>query len=596
MMMVIYIENKYNIMKHLLIALAFLLFLSLLPTVYAEDYSRQYVTWVSTNVSQASVGDTVFYRVWIYNNDSSYTNVTVGLSEGKWVATDGIPYTSSQPSNGTWGSCWCNKACYNDGLGDWVNINIPPYDTDYIERTMFVADCMVDFIGEKFDLAVGLYNATGVLVEGSGDTYLITKSYWKDKVEILTTPAPPTTTTTTIPPTTTTVPPVGVNASIVSYTATDINPTLDQEVTVTIAIKNTGGSSYDFAVGLSIGNNTFYCNRNCYTDGLGDYVFTGTLAPEETTWVSRKFKFHSWLFEYNQFYNMKIGVYPATYLPPSSAYDYVTANNYFYTKTTTEKLDAYAISAIATPYWVNQGGQVSIRTYITNEGTTTWNFTLGMSIGLWSATHKTKYTTQQATLLPPCNIECYTDCDVYDEKAVSLCLSPQWFFRHIPPDYTVPFERRFRIPDYFLTNQTFDVAVATWTAPPEEGGSLVYVVYFKNISAVSTRKSSALVYGEASKRFLQMFGTYLYTAFGWDMSMTKAFIWFSGMIGVIVLEAYALRSANIGMSMPVLTTSLILLVLGTLVGWIPVWIGLVLVVITGLMTARTLGVQFVGGR
>jgi len=561
-----------------------------LESSYLTDYTRQYVTYITNNVSQASVGQTVKYRIWILNNESVARNVTVGITEGKWVATNGLPYTSSQPSDGLWGVCWCNKACFNDDKGDWVYLYLAPYEQNYVERTMFLPDCMYSFIGQKFDIAVGLYNVSGDLVENSSDTYLITKSYWKDRVEI--TSAPPTTTTTTL--TTTTTIPTGVDAKIISYSVDDQNPTQDQEVTMRIGVKNNGTSSYNFAVGLSIGNTSFWCNRDCYTDGLGDYVYTGQISPDEMVWVMRKFKFHSWLYETHNYYTMKIGVYPTSYLPPSQAFDYITISNYFYIKNFEEKLNTYAMSAVGTPYLTSQGGQIAIRSYVLNNGSITWNYTLGMSIGLWSATNGTIYYTQQPTLIPPCNIECYTDCDKYDEKDVSLCLEPEWFFSYIPPDYTVPFERKFRIPDYFITNTTFDVAIAVWSKPPDEGGKLVSIVYFKNISALSTVKDWSVIYGEAGKYYIGKIGTLTHHAFGWDMSMTKAFIWFSCEFLLMLGVAYMLRRSGQGLGVPILATIFVLTLLGGIVRWIPSWATLIICIVVGLLMAKIMGI-FAGG-
>ena len=119
------------------------------------------------------------------------------------------------------------------------------------------------------------------------------------------------------------VAPLGVTATIINVTISDENPVIEQEVDVNIVIKNTGNVSFNFTVGFSIGKNStgVFCNRDCYSDGKGDYVQTGLMFPEESVIVTRKFVFRDFAFTAGEQFDTLTGVYHQEFLASSNALD-----------------------------------------------------------------------------------------------------------------------------------------------------------------------------------------------------------------------------------------------------------------------------------
>jgi len=383
------------------------------------------------------------------------------------------------------------------------------------------------------------------------------------------------------PTTTTTVPaPSNVSAEIVDYYFSDTEPVLNQEVTIRIKIRNTGNVSYNFVVGLSIGNLTsgVFCNRDCYTDGKGDYVYTGTIAPDETVEVERTFKFLDTYFDEHGYYDTIIAVYYTTYLPPSQAYDNVTLDDNFYIKRYDEKIFAYAYSIHPSKTITSQGDIIDVTAYVINNQTLTWNYTLGMSLGIWDAVDGQVYTSHRPSLIPPCNLECYTD-----DKG-------DWVALYIPPNFTAPFNRQFKIPEYFLTENYFDVAVSVWTNPPDEGGRLISIVYFKNISYVSSTPSTAVTTGQSVKSLLDMLLTTTSISFGTDTSGSKLILW--GVFNLIVIVSLIYTSAKAGINLNVVPIILGVLLItsfvGIVIGWVPVVVGIIAILISGLLLFKIL--------
>ena len=132
--------------------------------------------------------------------------------------------------------------------------------------------------------------------------------------------------------------PVGwVDAEISNLEISDEMVTQNKNVTIKICVRNTGNVSYNFPIGLTIGyglqtSGYFsgeYCSANCYVDGLGDYVYTGTIAPGEEACVERIFNFKDTVFEVDKYYDLVVAVYTEEYQDISEALDWFGYREYF---------------------------------------------------------------------------------------------------------------------------------------------------------------------------------------------------------------------------------------------------------------------------
>jgi len=271
-------------------------------------YDTQYASYVAANVSAIQPGGIVKFTATLYNNQTSSKNVTVGMTIGGWDAVNGVPYTRSRGSLPEFSSQWCNKECYVDGLGDWVSVVIPPKSTAYVSRTFRIPDAYEQFIGDYFDVAVGLYNQTPP--EGSGDIFVITKTYFKDKVFV--TSAPPTTTTIT--------PPVGIingTLQMATYPTPTTTLTLGTNISFVFRVKNTGTQTSNYRVSFTAGTDAYwidhwagfgypyrYCNDDCYlsvydasgkttleTIDSGKWVITRDMLPNEERFITLTYNF-----------------------------------------------------------------------------------------------------------------------------------------------------------------------------------------------------------------------------------------------------------------------------------------------------------------
>lgn len=534
------------------------------PFAYAHAYSVN-STWVR-------VGDHLAITGYIFNNGTYGQTFTLGMSIGKWTVPAGV-YTSTQ----SWTLEPCNVDCYVDDLGNWTYKYIPSGESVSFTRVLEIPSYFP--VGTGIDVAIGVWNIT----EPYDEVGLVSWTVFKNISEVVVIPPPP-------------PPPVGIDADIVNWDFSDREPLIDDGVTVKIWIRNTGNVSYNFPVGLSIGNesNLIFCNRDCYTDGKGDYVYTGTIYPDETVFVQRTFKFIPEYFNVHDYYDVRIGVYHVPYIAYDDALDTQSLSNYIYISAIEDKLDAYAISGRAIPYMASRKGLVTIESYIKNAGSITWNYTLGMSIGLFDANDGQVYRTQRPELLPPCNTYCYVDCEEYEDE---LCVYPQWRFVWIPPNYTVPFQRKFRIPDYFVPNASFDVAIGVWSKPPEEGGELVSIVYYKNISFVTHKLAPEIEYGERGKEYLDKGYAFMKAFVGWDIPTTNQIIWLFLTMIVTVVTAYYTRESGMGSATPSFLVFAIMLIAGaiTKIGgspFLPPWIPVVLIIVSGLAWAKFMG--FIG--
>lgn len=540
------------------------------PFAYAHAVSVN-ATWV--RYGSPFSPDYLAVTGFILNNGSYGGTFTLGMSIGEWCVPQGV-YTSVQEWYPCGGEEPCNVDCYRDGLGNWTYKYIPAGESASFTRVFAVPDYFD--IGEWFDVAVGVWNITYPYDEVG----LVSWSLFDNKTRVVLIPPPP-------------PPPVGVDAEIVKWNFSDTKPLIDDEVTIKIWIRNTGNVSYNFPVGLSIGNESsmIYCNRDCYTDGKGNYVYTGTMYVGETRVVQRTFKFYDDWFDVHEYYDVRMGVYHAEDIPYDEALGKKTLNDYVYISDIEDKLNAYAISARAIPYQNTRKGLVSIETNIKNAGKITWNYTLGMSIGLFDAVNGQVYTSHRPELLPPCNTYCYVDCEEYEDN---LCLYPQWKFAYIPPNYTMPFERKFRIPDYFIPNSSFDVAVGVWSKPPEEGGRLVTIVYFKNISFVGSELAPEVKYGEVAKQYLDKGYVFMKSFLGWEIPTVNMITWLMLTMILTVVTAYYTREAKIGSATPTFLVFIILLIAGAVTKlsgqpFLPPWIPVVLIIVSGFVWAKFIG-------
>jgi hypothetical protein len=383
------------------------------------------------------------------------------------------------------------------------------------------------------------------------------------------TAAPATTTTTTTLP-----PPLTCDAgSINSVVADTYLPTIGQTVKVDVYVTNNGTKACNYTVGLSIGNATFACNKDCYADGIGDYISTGTVAPLHTVMVSRYFTFRPEFFIYNRSYTAYVGIYSVPYLPPSSAMDYKTYVDLFTTKSIASTLDAYAISVTVQPSTVSLGGEVRVTAYVYSNSTVPYTYKLGLSIGIWNATNGQKYPVAQAPLIPPCNHECYTDG------------LGDWVTLIIPQGYTAPFTRRLTVPDYFLQNNDFDVAVGVYA-----GDTLVNYVYFKNVAHVPLATTGQVT------NVLEPTGAVIAATLGTTTSWGIFLLLISIAIGVGSYVAYKTKHGELGV-----TVVALLIVAFYAMGanqtpqWIPLWFVVLIIIIAAALAARMFGHIFGGG-
>jgi hypothetical protein len=382
----------------------------------------------------------------------------------------------------------------------------------------------------------------------------------------------PTTTTTTTPtgtpPATTTTMPTNVNAEISQVSVSDLNPTLDQEITIRVKVTNTGQDAWDFPVGISIGNGTVICNRDCYTDGLGDYVHTGLIHSGQTVQVERRFKVRRDYFDIGNSYNLYVGVYPYEYLPPSQAYDYKILTNYINIVPLEDKLDVNFQMVKASKLKVHKGDIVDITAYVVNNGSISYNFTIGMSIGLWDANGK--YRVIQAPLIPPCNVECYAD-----NKG-------DWVHVVIPPSYTDPIKRSFIVPDYFLDDSPFDVAVSAYTDEPEKGGKLIAIYYAKNVSRTTTEPSPTQILSGQAKSAIDAFLVMTSSVFSISLPLAKVML-------AVFMELFVVymiyRSGLAGSDNKIaIISAVMLLTFGFMaIGWIPIIVGILVILVSGLI-------------
>lgn len=367
----------------------------------------------------------------------------------------------------------------------------------------------------------------------------------------------------------TTTLPYSINASISQISVSDNTPTIGQEIRIRVKITNTGQTPWNFPVGISIGKNGVYCNRDCYVDGKGDYVYTGNIHSGQTVEVERVFKFRDEYFDYGQSYDLLVGVYAYPYMPPSQAYDYKVLSNYFTIVPLEQKLDAFPISVKASKSKVAKDDYIDITSYILNNGSIPYNFTIGMSIGIWD-TNTGVFKNYKTPLLPPCNTECYID-----DKG-------DWIYAIIPPNYTDPIKRSFKIPDYFLDDNPFDVAIGIYTDKPENGGKLISISYFKNVSKTTTEPSMTQQLAGHAKSAIDAFIIMSSTAFGVPISGAKIlFVVFIESLVVYLVFRY--NQTGVDNRIVILSLVMLMTFAFTAIGWFPLILAILVILVCGLI-------------
>jgi hypothetical protein len=381
-------------------------------------------------------------------------------------------------------------------------------------------------------------------------------------------PVTTTTTTTTLPYGSDTA-----NAGMIqSVSYSDRYPAIDQTIRIDIYITNNGTHAGNYSVGLSIGNVTsgVWCNRDCYDDGLGAYGHTGKVEVGSTVMVTRYYKFRHEFFLPSRNYSIAVGVYPYDYAVTN--FDYDIFSNAITTKSIAEIAGggkvAYPISVSVVPAMTRRGGEVKVISYVFNNGSVPYTFKLGMSLGIWDKNESVIYNATQPALIHPCNLECYTD-DLGD-----------WVNIEIPPNYTAPFTRTFTIPDYFLENTSYDVAVGVYI-----GDVLVAIRYFDDKGFVQTGASSG-----QPQEILEPTGAMLGALLGITTSSGVLLIILIMVMAVGVYAAYKTKHAEIGVLVMVL-----MIIAFFMAGKIPLWIMILIVVVASAIAARMFGNVFGGG-
>jgi hypothetical protein len=383
------------------------------------------------------------------------------------------------------------------------------------------------------------------------------------------------------------VPPTGVDAEIVNVTFEDSNPTVGQTVPVDIKIKNTGDVEYDFYVGLSIGDYDSYvfCNRDCYSDCDGgrprgtvlcDYGRTGTIHPNQTVTVRRLFGFLSQNFEQGNYYDTLVTVAHDSYLGLPNSLDNRTLLDNIYITPVEQKLSMYAISAQASTQSISTGKEITVRAFIFNNDTITYNVTIGLSLGIWNVPSGKVWTQVQPPVIVPCNTECFTD-DI-----------GSWVFKTVPRNYTVPVTRSFVIPDYFPEGSAFDVAIGIYTSPADQfpAGKLISFTVIKDMATVTSQPLANITVPNVVDTGTDLVGQLL----GVNTSLALVFI---GIVTSVAVGGYLALKTNSGMigSIAVLA----LFILFSVFGWIPIWVTIIFAVIASFIVARYVREAMSGG-
>jgi hypothetical protein len=491
------------------------------------------------------------------NTGPELTTFLVGLTIGEHVIA-GI--TTGPPAT------FCNQDCYDKNVsffraltGDyWVaRVTLPPQDSATVVMPF-------NFRGDIFQVGKSYGTSVAIWLERNQSTirfidmlHSININETQHRIKIIS----------SIPP------PQGSNLTIIRIEPSDSQPTFDQRIKVKVHVRNTGMVTLDRVfVGLSLIQGSSVCNRDCYTDGLGDYFILGTIYPQDELIAEREFKIRS----------DKFTTGPATFIATAHTQPYVGPEFTLANATQgitiippSQKLNACPIHLKASHMQARIGDTVSYTATIENRGRT-HTFYLGMSIGKWdSASPDFEYTSPQPANLQPCNVDCYKD---------NL---GNFVKKTIPTNFTDFFTRKFEIPDYFPQGP-FDVAVGVWASTKidentgeEIGDYPICFVYFKNVTTIIEGESGTREMGNFLSSILTGGATVMSMAAGTDLESGKAlFVLILISIGNIIV-AYLTRSAKFTS-----LTFVISLIAGAFVAPVLWLLALIAIIIVGYMFAK----------
>lgn len=560
--------KEINMKRALSLAIFFILFFCL-PRLASA--SKNFQGWIVSvgYMKPVIINRTYEWTMLIKNKDNVTRTFVVGLTVGE-------NWTGWEMDGGWFEGVSCNEPCY---VGDydvdsygrkWVEFLINVLPNEVVDAKVYFQYRRPYFqVGKCYDWVVRLWDDIRNVETPSFDVHGIDQFFSDPFTQICVEEAPP------------------VYASIISYNFPS-QAYQEQIITVRSVIKNTGNETIKLYYGLSIGDKDtgVWCNRDCYADGLGDYLEIPNIEPGGVRTVERKFRIRSDYFSPYRYYDVRIAIYDQPYLPFESAIDRVEINNGIFVKELV--LDAYAIRAFADKTTVGRKSLLRVTAWIYNNGVIPYNFTIGMSIGMWDAVSGLKYTSAQPALLPACNVECYRDG------------LGDWVFLYIPPNYTAPVTRIFEVPEYFPINSSIDVAIGVWREP---GTGIVSYVYFKNISYVLDIVPPEVMIKEYTRRGIDEIIDTLQFSLRVGREDAKMIFWlliasvFS--IGMMVIPAFVSKSFppwQIGISI-----FIIMIILGAIVRdatgpFMPYWIVILFIILVGFIAAKTFHEIIVGGK
>lgn len=427
--------------------------------------------------------------------------------------------------------------------------------------------------GESYDLGAGVWNCSDYFAGCQLDVV------WKyNNITIFPTPTV-------------------ADITLLNFNPTSVYPYRD--VVVSFKVENLLLETRDYWIGLSIGKDAvvsggefrwfdeYWCDKACYVDGLGDFLKV-TLDPYEEKIYSRTLRINPESFSpggqtadslANDVLDAAVTVREA--VPNGEIYDL----DVLYDGMTVLPMVIFAhpVQIGIDKTQIKQNEIITVRSWVLNNGTHAYNFTLGMSIGSWNAVDRQVYTTWQPTIVYPCNTVCYVDG------------LGSWVYYYLPPGETAYFTRRLKVPEYFPVGSKFDVAVAVWTGPnPEPDGSdtLISAVYWKNVSTVTgtvtpTEDIVAGYIGSGTKWTEDVFEM----SMGWTKSTTRFVIW---CLFALLFSIAALKYGGDSATTLAVIGSVTILLTGVPAGFVPWWVGVVIIVITSVLFARYWG-SLIGG-
>ena len=378
------------------------------------------------------------------------------------------------------------------------------------------------------------------------------------------------------------------------------DPILGKEFVIVVTVKNLDTVTRSFKLGLTVGEDyekagTFWalygdhwCNSECYVSVNGTNVSIVTYPPTEdypngerwieiydvapseqrTIYITMKAKEFDTHTRQGFFGGEVLDLVIALrdYDDITILYDWIEKDDFI---TIREGIIfAYPIKVVVDKQEVNIGDKITVRAWVLNNGTWSWNFTLGISIGMWDAVNDTIYYFPQPYVVPPCNRECYRDG------------RGDWIFMYIPPDHTSYFERTLMVPQYFVPNTSYDVVVGIWKEPPD--GDLTKAIsfryfkgVFKTLEPVTPTEEQV---GNYLRDSLNLMVSSFSIGFGVDVNTAKYIFW--GIVTTISTVAVGYYIKN---NVAILFTIILLLAVGMIIGYFPIWLGIILIIISAFL-------------